>query len=60
MIKTFSGNGDIHCDCGNTPCSEGFYPCNRKGQYVEPTPGWEGYYKCDRCGQLFLYEGAKE
>jgi hypothetical protein len=42
------------CLCGNTPCAEGFYPCNEHGEQVEPTPeAWAtDCYVCDRCGRI--------
>ena len=42
------------CLCGNTPLEEGFYPCNREGQLVEPTPEeWTTHwYVCARCGRM--------
>jgi hypothetical protein len=47
--------GDEHawtCICGNRPIDDGFYPCDDKGQEVEPTSGWNGLYVCDRCGRV--------
>lgn len=42
------------CNCGNTPNSEGFYPCNSKGIEVEPTENdWDGIsYVCADCGRI--------
>jgi hypothetical protein len=45
----------MKCVCGNTPVGQGFFPCLRSGQLVDPTPeAWvDGYlYRCDRCGQI--------
>ncbi|MBL9084973.1 MAG: hypothetical protein JNK76_24430 [Planctomycetales bacterium] len=44
-----------HCECGNEPHRDGFYPCNEKGELVEPTPGeWtSGLYRCERCRFVF-------
>lgn len=42
------------CLCGNTPDADGFYPCDRGGREVAPTPGeWmAGCYVCARCGRI--------
>lgn len=42
------------CVCGNRPWLEGFFPCDRQGEVVEPTkPDWDGLrYVCDRCGRI--------
>ena len=40
------------CVCGNTPTSQGFYPCDDKGNEVEPLADWPGLYFCDRCGRI--------
>lgn len=42
------------CTCGNTPMREGFYPCNEKGEEVEPTPEeWTTHcYICSKCGNI--------
>ncbi len=42
------------CLCGNEPSQDGFYPCDRRGNQVEPTvKDWTGiYYVCDRCGRI--------
>jgi hypothetical protein len=56
-IKTIEADqfeNNFICKCGNTVSSDGFYPCNEKGEYIEPTPEWEGYYKCERCEQIYL------
>jgi hypothetical protein len=50
-----NGNPDAWvCLCGNTPSSDGFYPCNHEGQEVEPTPAeWTtNWYVCNRCGRM--------
>lgn len=43
------------CECGNEPQLDGFYPCNKKGEIVEPTPDeWtSGLYRCQRCRFVF-------
>jgi hypothetical protein len=42
------------CVCGNTPSSDGFFPCDANGNEVEPTlaSGWSGIYICARCGRI--------
>jgi len=40
------------CICGNTPSEDGFYPCDKDGNEIEPVEGWEGLYVCDRCGRI--------
>jgi hypothetical protein len=43
------------CTCGNTPSDSGFYPCDDKGQEVEPIKGgtWdEKSYVCHQCGAI--------
>jgi hypothetical protein len=42
------------CVCGNRPTEDGFFPCNRSGEHVEPTiEAWpEWLYSCDRCGRI--------
>ena len=49
------------CLCGNTPIQEGFYPCDSKGEAVEPTPlVWTGIpYVCDRCGRVIDSRNGK-
>lgn len=47
-------DGEWVCLCGNTAASEGFYPCDERGEMVEPTPEeWTtNWYICDRCGRM--------
>jgi hypothetical protein len=42
------------CRCGNTPIQQGFFPCDKWGRLVEPTPEeWTGIYsRCDQCGRI--------
>ena len=40
------------CVCGNMPTSDGFYPCDEKGNEMEPVQGWGGLYVCARCGRI--------
>lgn len=44
------------CTCGNTSDSEGFYPCDKEGEKIEPTTenGWEGLFVCDRCNKIIV------
>jgi hypothetical protein len=47
------GNSDGWiCRCKNTPVDAGFYPCDEKGNEVEPIEGWGWLYACDRCGRI--------
>ena len=42
------------CVCGNRPAEDGFYPCDREGNEVEPIVGsnWENLYVCAQCGRI--------
>jgi hypothetical protein len=42
------------CVCGNTPVAQGFFPCDKIGNLVEPTPEeWPApLYVCDACGRI--------
>ena len=54
-IHLEKGNPDAWiCICGNQPNSAGFYPCDSRGNQVEPTRGnWpEPLYVCDACGRI--------
>lgn len=53
-IKIVEMNDDFECKCGNVAAADGFYPCNKEGENVEPFPGWEGHYKCEKCDQIYL------
>ncbi len=46
------------CPCGNDPGRDGFFPCDRRGEEVEPTPAaWqEPLYRCARCGRIIEQE----
>ena len=46
--------GEWRCLCGNVASSEGFHPCDVRGDSMEPEPGWEDLYRCDRCGRIIL------
>ena len=47
-------NEDAECVCGNMSNTDGFHPCNRDGEIVEPDNNWEGCYKCARCGKIYI------
>jgi hypothetical protein len=48
-----TGNEDAWiCICGNTPGTDGFYPCDREGTEIEPAAGWNDLYVCARCGRI--------
>jgi hypothetical protein len=42
------------CICGNRPDSDGFYPCDKSGNEMEPVKGssWDGLYVCNQCGRI--------
>ena len=40
------------CICKNTPASDGFYPCDKDGNEVQPVKGWKDLYVCARCGRI--------
>ena len=44
------------CICGNTPADDGFAPCNKNGDEVEPVEGWEDLYVCLNCGAIIDQE----
>jgi hypothetical protein len=44
------------CTCGNQPHIDGFFPCNKNGEIVEPDVGgpWiEPLYICSRCDSIY-------
>jgi hypothetical protein len=43
-----------HCNCGNQPCDDGFYPCDASGREIQPDIGgdWINLYLCARCGRI--------
>lgn len=47
-------NEDAKCECGNASHLDGFHPCNKNGEIVEPDNNWEGCYKCARCGKIYI------
>lgn len=54
MIHLHHDGQDIICPCGNTPRSDGFFPCDAEGNEIEPTinSGWDGLYACPVCQRL--------
>lgn len=42
------------CLCGNMPHEDGFYPCDREGNEMEPliSSDWDGLYVCVSCGRI--------
>ena len=53
FIKHEGGNDEAWiCICDNTPSGGGFYPCDEKGNEVEPVEGWNGLYVCADCGRI--------
>jgi hypothetical protein len=53
QIKHDEGNKEAWiCLCGNTPTSDGFYPCDKDGNEVVPAEGWDNLYVCARCGRI--------
>jgi hypothetical protein len=52
-IKHEEGNQEAWiCLCGNTPASDGFYPCDKNGNEMAPAEGWDNLYVCARCGRI--------
>lgn len=52
-IKAESSPEDWICLCGNRPHHGGFYPCDEKGNEVEPDSRWSGrLYVCADCGRI--------
>jgi hypothetical protein len=55
FITHEAGNDEAWiCICKKSPESDGFYPCNAKGDEIEPTIGsnWSGIYVCACCGRI--------
>jgi len=48
-----------HCICGNTPASDGFYPCDEAGNEMEPADGWKNLYVCNRCGRIIQQDSLQ-
>lgn len=52
-IKHEEGNDEAWvCICGNQPHEDGFYPCDKEGNEMEPVSPWENLYVCARCGRV--------
>jgi len=52
-IKHEEGNAEAWvCLCSNRPDSDGFFPCDKDGNEMEPVEGWEDLYVCGRCGRI--------
>lgn len=52
-----------HCRCGNQSHTDGFYPCLRNGQFVEPTEEkWTDgdLHRCERCGAIIETDSDTE
>jgi hypothetical protein len=45
---------DWTCVCGNTVVSDGFFPCDKNGDEMEPliNSDWADLYVCVRCGRI--------
>ena len=55
FITNEAGNDEAWiCICGNRPDSDGFYPCDKDGNEIEPTTesGWRELYVCLNCGRI--------
>ena len=50
------------CICGNTPSDYGFYPCDNKGEEVEPIDDeWDGdLYVCSKCLVIISTESYRK
>ena len=40
------------CICKNTPDADGFFPCDKNGNEMEPVAGWDELYVCASCGRI--------
>lgn len=49
------------CKCGNTPEKDGFFPCDKQGNEIEPLPEiwWNDLYVCTRCKTIYKGENMK-
>lgn len=49
---------DWTCQCGNQCHTDGFYPCDRDGNEIEPEPHiWEELSVCGRCHIILTNQG---
>jgi hypothetical protein len=53
-IKHEAGNSEAWiCICSNRPDCDGFYPCDKDGNEIEPDKSWiEPLYVCAGCGRI--------
>ena len=52
--------GMLTCFCGNDASYEGLYPCDLKGNEIEPDENWTPeLYFCDRCGRIIDYQTTR-
>ena len=60
FIKREKGDKDAWiCLCGNQPSSDGFFPCDKQGNEMEPADGWDGLYVCLRCGRIIEQDSLR-
>jgi hypothetical protein len=60
VITHETGNDEAWiCLCGNEPSKDGFFPCDEKGNEMEPVAGWGGLYVCARCGRMIDPESRR-
>jgi hypothetical protein len=60
LVKHEDGNDEAWiCLCGNKPSGDGFYPCDEKGNEMEPVSGWKGLYVCFRCGRIIEQDSLR-
>lgn len=60
LITHEDGNDEAWiCLCGNKPSGDGFYPCDEKGNEMEPATGWKGLYVCFRCGRIIEQDSLR-
>lgn len=45
--------GELSCQCGNHPFSDGFESCDAAGAPMEPADGWAAHWVCNRCSLVF-------
>jgi len=58
LDKITDDGGCWDCTCGNTCTGSGFYPCDKKGNKVEPTQEeWmTNCYVCFDCGNIIYHD----
>lgn len=51
-----TGDGTLRCECGNTPCRDGFAPCDEHGNVdeslIDADSTGDLHYLCDGCGAV--------